>query len=655
MRVLFLIIGLLAFHSLAAQTLHRHVIGSAGRTNTVNGRTVHWTIGETAVLSLAQGNTRLTQGFQQGNIGCDVYLGNDTLLCSPSLILNAGMAETYLWSTGATSPTIDVTQNGGYSVTITTAQGCSASDTINVDLTAALATAATLDVQNVACAGQESGQITVHANSGNGSLTYSVNGIDYQNDSVFTDLPSADYFVFIQNSEGCEDTLTATVLSPPPLELVLNQVFIDCPNGSGNQVLASVTGGVQPYDYSWDNGAIVDDSLSTSLAAGNVSIVITDQNGCSVTGQLMVQNHPEASSTVAEQACESQIVIIENDTFSVDNPSGTIVLVGEGANGCDSIINVMLDFSDIIEVDYNQDACIGDTVVVEGELFSADTPTGTILLSGQTAEDCDTLLSISVEFQPLHELILTDVICEGESYPFGGMELTESGIYWDTLTNSDGGCDTILQLELDAEPLLDIALQPDEFAIHTEDEITSLPVLENDEIGTSDFQLILASPTIQSGELAVVDDYIEFYLTNNGFIGSDSFLYTVCHTICSDHCDSTYVYLNIDENCISEIIEGGAIPRAFSPNNDGVNDVFDPLKEFVDRQCPVVNGDIELMIYNRWGEVVFKPETYQLWDGLRPNGNAKPMPKATYYYILKILKPDGSEEIVKGAISIWNP
>lgn len=65
-------------------------------------------------------------------------------------------------------------------------------------------------------------------------------------------------------------------------------------------------------------------------------------------------------------------------------------------------------------------------------------------------------------------------------------------------------------------------------------------------------------------------------------------------------------------------------PTAFTPNNDGLNDVFKPS----------LAGDIEqysLVIYNRLGQVVFRSEQLNKgWDG---NVNALPQPQGTYVWI----------------------
>ena len=68
------------------------------------------------------------------------------------------------------------------------------------------------------------------------------------------------------------------------------------------------------------------------------------------------------------------------------------------------------------------------------------------------------------------------------------------------------------------------------------------------------------------------------------------------------------------------------IPTAITPNGDGINDVFivDKIEQY-DRSS--------LMIFNRWGNIVFNEAPYiNNWDGRSTNGKA--LPDDTYYYIL---------------------
>lgn len=69
----------------------------------------------------------------------NVNLGADIVVPNPPVTLNAGVGFTsYLWNDNSTGVTLQVTQNGTYSVTVTNQFGCSASDEINVNFTSSI-------------------------------------------------------------------------------------------------------------------------------------------------------------------------------------------------------------------------------------------------------------------------------------------------------------------------------------------------------------------------------------------------------------------------------------------------------------------------------------------------------------------------------------
>lgn len=126
--------------------------------NPVFTNTVSASICADETYELPNGNTVSQAGTYTSNLqtvnGCDsiivtnltvnplpvVNLGNDIAVPNPPVILNGGSgAASYLWNTGATSQTITVTQNGTYSVTVTNSFGCTASDEVNVNFTASIA------------------------------------------------------------------------------------------------------------------------------------------------------------------------------------------------------------------------------------------------------------------------------------------------------------------------------------------------------------------------------------------------------------------------------------------------------------------------------------------------------------------------------------
>ncbi|TAE51360.1 MAG: gliding motility-associated C-terminal domain-containing protein [Cytophagales bacterium] len=125
------------------------------------------------------------------------------------------------------------------------------------------------------------------------------------------------------------------------------------------------------------------------------------------------------------------------------------------------------------------------------------------------------------------------------------------------------------------------------------------------------------------------------YTPKAGFVGADEIEYQVCDDGSGTpviKCTTAKIQINIaDCNNIY-------IPDGFSPNGDGINDLF------------VIVGadkfDIELRIYDRWGNLIFQDAHYKnTWDGRVNvglyNQNAEGVPNGTYFYVVDLR--DGSK------------
>jgi gliding motility-associated-like protein len=101
--------------------------------------------------------------------------------------------------------------------------------------------------------------------------------------------------------------------------------------------------------------------------------------------------------------------------------------------------------------------------------------------------------------------------------------------------------------------------------------------------------------------------------------------------------DTGYVKINID------YYMPDMIPNAFSPNGDGINDVF-RLEGATYQKVRDFN------IYNRYGQRVFTTRRAQLgWDGTFQN---KPCDPGTYYYLIQLDYPDGKTKTLKGDVHL---
>ena len=88
------------------------------------------------------------------------------------------------------------------------------------------------------------------------------------------------------------------------------------------------------------------------------------------------------------------------------------------------------------------------------------------------------------------------------------------------------------------------------------------------------------------------------------------------------------------------------VPQAITPNGDGLNDrfIFEDLEN-----NPAAFPDNELVIFNRWGDIVYTAKPYNNdWEGTNTTGNN--VPEGTYYYVFKLDLNQGL--IFKGSITI---
>lgn len=128
---------------------------------------------------------------------------NEITLCQNSSVLVSAdnNLDGYLWSTGETTNTIEIEQPGDYSVIVTNVYGdqtCSTTKNFTVNLSN-VATITNIETQDWT---EEENIITVYTN-GLGNYEFSIDGINYQDNNVFSGLNSGEYTVFVRDINGC--------------------------------------------------------------------------------------------------------------------------------------------------------------------------------------------------------------------------------------------------------------------------------------------------------------------------------------------------------------------------------------------------------------------------------------------------------------------
>ncbi|WP_299818026.1 gliding motility-associated C-terminal domain-containing protein [uncultured Pontibacter sp.] len=97
--------------------------------------------------------------------------------------------------------------------------------------------------------------------------------------------------------------------------------------------------------------------------------------------------------------------------------------------------------------------------------------------------------------------------------------------------------------------------------------------------------------------------------------------------------------VDIDEVTV-EVIPALIIPNAFTPNRDGVNEIWEigNIENY---------PDVRVEVFNRWGNIIFTSNGYGTpWDGTH---NGEDLPVATYYYMIYLNR---SEKPISGHVTI---
>jgi gliding motility-associated-like protein len=152
-----------------------------------------------------------------------------------------------------------------------------------------------LDSTNLSCFQADDGTITTSATGGNGSLTYNWSGPGVsdptsQNQSGLT---VGLYKLTITDASGCNAFDSIEITQPAPIYFGTVAVLPEDPNGSyTGSIDLSVSGGTQPYTYSWDHESVpmagrINDTL-TNLSDGLYTAHINDNNSCLADTNIIV-------------------------------------------------------------------------------------------------------------------------------------------------------------------------------------------------------------------------------------------------------------------------------------------------------------------------------------------------------------------------------
>ena len=619
------------------------------------------------------GPTVNTAGLTITSTTCGLTNGSIT-----GIIASGTATLTYDWNgTASVGPDQTGLASGSYTLTVTDGNGCTitsgphivnASSSPVIDIS-------TLNTTDATC-GSNNGAITgITVSGGQTPYTYTWNGINATGVDT-SNLGGGSYTLIVTDALGCSDTETGIIIN------TLGGATIDASNvvitattcGLNNGTITGIqiSGGTNPIGIEY-NSIVVPSADASGLSAGSYLLEVTDGSGCiSSAGPFIVDtsSSPIASATVVDVSCNglsdgSATATVSQGSGSytfnwISGPAnatytnlsaGTYTVVVTDNLGCDDTTSVTVTEPAALAISISGTnlICSGQSTTLTASGATSyvwsttetttsinPSPSSTLTYSVTgTVGTCSDTASIVVTVNSLPVAMLSGdtTICQGlsttltgaggTSYEWSTGETTSSinyttasnSVVYVIATNNCGNDTALVNILVNTPPVAnagsDITIALGNGTTLTGTGGVSFVWTPSSGLNCTTCQSPFASPTSTTTYTLTVTDA-------NGCTASDDVTITV------------------------DAIFGLFIPDAFSPNNDGSNDVL-----FVRG-----NGfsEFEFRLYDRWGQLVFTTTELTVgWDGTFKN---KPLNEGVFVYTFEGTYLDGTSFSEKGNITL---
>jgi len=173
-----------------------------------------------------------------------------------------------------------------------------------------------------------------------------------------------------------------------------------------------------------------------------VSFMFTSAAGCDSLVTNIVEFKPTYDQTIDAFICPGGVFIFGNQfIFNPGTYSGSFTSV----HGCDSNVTVTVDFSTTNNDTVTAYLCDGETYQF-GNLTLTTAGQYNGVFSNQYG--CDSTVALTLMNGETYTQNLNLTLCDGETYQFGSIEISQSGTYSDLFFTVHGGCDSLVNLNV---------------------------------------------------------------------------------------------------------------------------------------------------------------------------------------------------------------
>lgn len=556
-------------------------------------------------------------------------LGPDRAICgNTSIVLNAGAGfKSYLWKDGSADSTFEVNVPGTYYVEATSFCDVVLKDTVLI--TSAISLPLFIGNDTTIC---KNDSLLLSANMGFTSYSWAPSyGINTITDNKVMVSPAIDtnYIVTALQPDGCtvRDTIQVSLYNIQPISIGKDTSIC-----SGTHLELDAGAGFKKYQ--WSTGASSQHIAASEAGAYSVSAI--DNNGCKSNDTLQIMNVfalPVISLGNDTSLCQGEVLPLDagpafiSYSWNTGDVSQNIIAENTGVyfvSVVDKNLCRATDSVSIISILQAAPINLGaDTMICQGEKILLDagggfvnyqwntgettqqiyvTEKGNYWIEAKNSNNCisrDSFSVLKINDLPVINLDKNPSLCSGNARTLdagdgvnyiwqdgstkSSLEVTRVGKYWVQVTNS-AGC-----IATDSTEIKDILPLPADFIYHDTAICEALDIT-----------------------LAPLKQFVNYLWSNGQTSGSINITSPGQYWLQVTDADGCLAkeYINVSsKNCITALY----FPNAFTPNNDGRNDVFKPT----------LFGAVvkfHLVIYNRFGEKVY--ESYDVtkgWNGMFKN------------------------------------
>ena len=423
---------------------------------------------DTTSVIITQPQSGLSLSSTQVNVLC---FGNNT--GAINLTVAGGTAPyTYAWSNNTTAQDPSNLIAGVYTVTVTDANGCTA--TLSITITQpATAVSISTTVQNILCL---NGTGSINSSPAGGVSPYTYSWSNQATTQNITNLQAGNYTVTVTDANGCTANAVGVVA------ITLSTVPVQINNSTGTNVLTcttpaislQATGGVT---YTWTGGQTPNTANNVITIPGSYTVNMIDPNGCAVSQSIVItQNITPPTSGITNStgttiidcnASSINLLATGGGTYQWNNGLGTnaaqsisqagsFTVVVTAANGCLDSSTVVLTVAPVpLVTGIDTTICSGQSVLITPVYY----PTGgqVIWTNGQTTPNltvsptsttmysvlytwngCTATEDITVTVNPTPALSVTSSsICFGDTTAIVAQANLANGVYnWISLNQT---------------------------------------------------------------------------------------------------------------------------------------------------------------------------------------------------------------------------